>query len=178
MLEDDCPRRPKRSPSRHRRGYTLVELLVVISIIVALVGILMPAFQVARESSRRTQCLNNIRQVGQAIVGYDSATSSLPGWRNRVGNYPSTTSWTVPILPQLGNQEAYDWFDKYAVGADPINDKVVPVFLCPTGAGDAAELDRAELRRQRRHGNRAHGERLELVHRHRQPAVRRRRRVP
>lgn len=145
MLEDDCPRRPKRSPSRHRRGYTLVELLVVISIIVALVGILMPAFQVARESSRRTQCLNNIRQVGQAIVGYDSATSSLPGWRNRVGNYPSTTSWTVPILPQLGNQEAYDWFDKYAVGADPINDKVVPVFLCPTGAGDARRNSTAPL---------------------------------
>lgn len=145
MRQGDSAPRPRRSSAPGRRGYTLVELLVVISIIVALVGILMPAFQVARESSRRTQCLNNIRQVGQAIVGYDSATSSLPGWRNRVGNYPSTTSWTVPILPQLGNQEAYDWFDKYSVGADPINSKVVPVFLCPTGAADARRYSTAPL---------------------------------
>ena len=102
-------------------GFTLVELLVTITIIVLLVGITMPTFQAVRESARRTQCINNIRQVGQAIVGYDSATSTLPGWRNRVGTYPSTTSWTVPILPQLGNQEAYDWFDKYDASAAPIN---------------------------------------------------------
>jgi len=127
-----------------RRGaYTLVELLVVISIIVALVGILMPAFQAARESSRRTQCINNIRQLGQAIVGYDSATASLPGWRNRVGT--GTTSWTVPILPQLGNQEAYDWFDKGSAGSDSISNKVIPVFLCPTGAADARRYSSAPL---------------------------------
>ncbi len=137
------------SASKRRRsvvgGFTLVELLVTISIIVLLVGITMPTFQAVRESARRTQCINNIRQVGQAIVGYDSATSTLPGWRNRVGTYPSTTSWTVPILPQLGNQEAYDWFDKYDPSAAPINTKVVPVFLCPTAAPDARRLSTAPL---------------------------------
>ena len=63
-------------------GFTLVELLVVIAIIGILVALLLPAIQAAREAARRSQCLNNIRQTGIAMMNYESATKRLPNWCN------------------------------------------------------------------------------------------------
>ena len=61
-----------------RRGFTLIELLVVISIIAVLIALLLPAVQAAREAARRTQCVNNLKQVGLALANYESSNGSLP----------------------------------------------------------------------------------------------------
>ena len=65
-------------PRVARWGFTLIELLVVIAIIAVLVGLLLPAVQGARESGRKAQCLNNLRQIGLAIMNYETSNKSFP----------------------------------------------------------------------------------------------------
>jgi len=101
-----------------RRAFTLVELLVVVAIIGILVGMIMPAVQQARESGRKSVCLNNLRNIGLALQQYEAQNRTLPigSWVNPANS--ATTSITEDggsmlhfILPHMGMQTLYDIFD-------------------------------------------------------------------
>ncbi len=92
-------------------GFTLVELLVVITIIGILISLLLPAVQAAREAARRLQCSNNLKQVGLALLNYENACGTFPpGGLTKSGGCGH--SWWVRILPYVEQSNIYDKFDQ------------------------------------------------------------------
>ena len=131
-------------PSSKRGGFTLIELLVVISIIAVLMSLILPAVQNAREAGRRTQCLNNLRNLTTAAASFASSNSSqLPALSyypiSNAGSAAQTIegrSWLVEILPHIDQQGAFDRWNKdvawnAGTNAALANNLYIDVFACP-----------------------------------------------
>ncbi|MEX0978887.1 MAG: DUF1559 domain-containing protein, partial [Pirellulales bacterium] len=101
---------------RTARGFTLVELLVVITIIGMLVSLLLPAIQAAREAGRRNTCMNNMKNCGLALMQISETRRGFPGYSNPIPKTgvtnPFSGSWVIPILPNLERNDLYqNWMN-------------------------------------------------------------------
>ncbi len=130
---------------RNRRlAFTLVELLVVIAIIGILVALLLPAIQAAREAARRTQCLNQLKQMGLALLNYESALGEFPTggtepWHDQGDAsvlYGKGYGWMVQILPYVENAALKDISKGYGAGNKELDQVVrgtpVSIYYCPS----------------------------------------------
>lgn len=145
------------SRRRFQSGFTLVELLVVIAIIGILVGMLLPAVQQVREAARRISCANNVRQLGLAMLNYESAFKHFPpGFSSSPTNDGTVASgvhvnpntwnaapgwgWGAHLLPYIEGKNVHDQIDFevpiWASQHRNIIQTQLPLFLCPSSSGN------------------------------------------
>lgn len=123
-----------------RSAFTLIELLVVIAIVGILVALLLPAVQMAREAARRTQCSNNLRQIGLAVHNHESALKRLPsGWDDWEESGEPGWGWAANLLPFMEGENVHHGIEFAVEIADPIHEQIrmtyLNVFACPTDDG-------------------------------------------
>jgi prepilin-type N-terminal cleavage/methylation domain-containing protein len=133
--------------ARRNSGFTLIELLVVIAIIAVLTALLLPAVQQAREAARRTQCQNNLKQLGLAIHNFYDAYQKLPSSLRPASNNTSSPRYGVitQLLPYIEQQNVWDAYDpktswskapNLALGSVPLN-----VTVCPSDPESPLRFD-------------------------------------
>jgi prepilin-type N-terminal cleavage/methylation domain-containing protein/prepilin-type processing-associated H-X9-DG protein len=125
---------------RRRLAFTLIELLVVIAIIAILIGLLLPAVQKVRESASRTQCSNNLHQIGVALHSYHDNNHTLPS--AHIEQYDPVTkqlqyysSWGIMLLPYIEQDNLFRQYNNSVPNTSPLNQGVrttyVSVYTCP-----------------------------------------------
>jgi prepilin-type N-terminal cleavage/methylation domain-containing protein/prepilin-type processing-associated H-X9-DG protein len=118
-----------------RRGFTLIELLVVIAIIAILIALLVPSVQKVREAAARTQCINNLKQIGLAMHSHLDANKGFATTIHTAGPYQPRSS-LVALLPFLDQEPLYESWSQNFTWNSPYNqsfiDHPMPVFECPS----------------------------------------------
>lgn len=140
--------------SFQRSGFTLIELLVVIAIIAILIALLLPAVQQAREAARRSQCKNNLKQIGLALHNYHESHRTFPSGIIRTGTKPDWNNllgWGTMILPNLDQAPLYNQINvnqAWMTGGgsasnlnEPAAKTGLSVFVCPSDAGQLINKD-------------------------------------
>lgn len=144
-------RRHSYSPLQRpqRRGFTLIELLVVIAIIAVLIALLLPAVQQAREAARRSQCKNNLKQIGLAFHNFAETYGHLPTSLRPPSNSSggaevpraSVLTFLLPYLDQATIYNKYDFNSNWSSAANtPLSTARIPSFMCPSDP-DAGAID-------------------------------------
>src|SRR5262245_52247824 len=132
---------------RERTAFTLVELLAVIAIIGILIALLLPAVQAAREASRRTQCRNNLKQLGIACHNYSNAKKVLPpGYSAAAGTAADATTpawgWAAYLLPYMDETAMYGQIDfNQPVESQSVIQSRIAILLCPSDMPPAGPFE-------------------------------------
>jgi len=122
---------------KSNRGFTLIELLVVIAIIAVLIALLLPAVQQAREAARRTQCKNNMKQLGLAMHNYHDQCNVFPYGVQNIGTFHQRDTWMQQLLPMIEQAPMYTAYQsdmsQYVMDVTPtIRDKSLGALQCPS----------------------------------------------
>ena len=128
-------------PSKPRRGFTLLEALVVLSIILILIAFIQPAHRGSSQAARRSACKNNLKQIGIALHNYVDVHGALPPAYTVDENGNPLHSWRTLILPYLNQKPLYDRIDLSKPWNDPANAEAfhshIPQYHCPSDDGPA-----------------------------------------
>ncbi len=140
FVQSRCARFPRAT-----RGFTLVELLVVIAIMGVLVALLLPAIQAARESARRSQCTNNLHQIGIGMMTFENSKKHFPPGEWKPAGLPISggLAWSAWFLPYIEEQNLFELINlkidlrkepNWAADLSGPTNTPIPVYLCPSMA--------------------------------------------